>query len=99
MQGLFLEEEPIIGIVQNWLDETKYKRVCTAMIYREALDGLGSIPKKMSNILSDVMDKIDGWHLMKGKQRVEGYGIQKAYERDEQDLGFKPIDSEQIPFI
>lgn len=85
MQGLYLEEDPLVGIVEGWLkelSEDKYPRICTAMIYKEALGELGQMPKPMANHLADIMDSMAGWHRLPKKAKVKGYGSQRAYERD-----------------
>lgn len=100
-QDKYLEDDPRIGQIQGWLDslETdKYPRVCVPMIWAECFK-LFSIPSKpeVNQIHEIMMNSIHGWHRMKGRQRVGGYGVQRAYERDNENE-FIPIDDADTPF-
>lgn len=99
IQGDYLEEDGRIGIIQEWLDNLdvqKAPRVCTSMIYREALGEIGTPPKMITNQIADIMDsEIDGWQRTEKKVRIAGYGIQRGYERVPV---FKPLPKdEEIP--
>lgn len=79
----YLEDDPKIGMIQEWLDNTSYKRVCAMMLWKEALKNDYIAPKHQDiNAIHEIMkNNITGWHGV-GKQSCDGYGIQRAYEKD-----------------
>jgi hypothetical protein len=81
-QEAYLEEDPWVGIIQEWLDNTEHERVCVLMLWREALGHLYDEPKRSDiNALHSIMKKdVAGWALTK-KQRLGNYGIQRCYMR------------------
>lgn len=84
-QAAYQEEDPLIGIIQEWLDkQDTIDRVCVMMLWREALgnDVYNTLPDhKTVNRLHDIMkNSISGWEYV-GKQSVDNYGIQRCYER------------------
>lgn len=86
MQTAYLEEDPSVGIIQEWLDtNTEVNRVCVMQLWREALGHLYDDPKKQDiNALHVVMkNQISGWHYV-GRQRAGStYGVQRCYDRTE----------------
>lgn len=82
MRTAYLEEDPDIGIIQNWLDEKGLDRTCAVQLWREALNHPFEIfGKKDINRLHEIMkNSIDGWEYV-GRQRCGDYGIQRAYDR------------------
>ena len=97
-QAQYMEEDPNIGIIQNWLDNHAPDRVCIIMIWREALKHLYEDPtRKQVNELHNMMrNSITGWTYI-GKQSVADYGIQRAYKRQNErivndDIGEIPFD-------
>lgn len=93
MRTAYLEEDPNIGIIQEWLDTVNSDRVCVIQIWREALNHLyDDCPRKESNGIHDIMrNSINGWHYV-GLQRCGAYGNQRAYERNTEEI------SDEIPF-
>lgn len=84
-QEAYLEEDPYIGMVQEWLDTNEdIDRVCAIMLWREALQHAFNDPtKKDINELHDIMkNSIKGWKYV-GRQRVGVYGVQRCYVRTE----------------
>ena len=81
-QTAYLEDDPKIGIIQEWLDTSDKDRVCAMMIWREAL-GVDVIypTKKEINEIHDIMkNNINGWVAV-GRQKIKSYGVQRSYER------------------
>lgn len=86
-QESYLEEDPNIGVIQNWLDDNPGKsRVCVLMLWKEALGhAFDDIPRKMVNEIHDIMrNNITGFNYI-GKQFIAGYGTQRCYERQRQN--------------
>ena len=83
MRTAYLEEDPDIGIIQEWLDKAETDRVCAVQLWREALNhAFDQYAKKDINAIHEIMkNNITGWHSI-GRMRCGGYGIQRAYERD-----------------
>jgi predicted P-loop ATPase len=102
-QENYLEEDPWIGMIQEWLDSNiEVNRVCVIMLWREALGHLYDEPKRAEiNSLHSIMKKdIRGWYP-NGKQSVGKYGIQRCYERNlEHGLynNFEDDENYDIPF-
>lgn len=82
-QAAYLEDNPNIGIIQEWLDNCEKERVCAQMIWDSALKMSGVIPtRKDVNEIHEIMkNNIDGWKYV-GKQRIKegNYGRQRSYE-------------------
>ena len=79
----YTEEDPDVGIIQEWLDNGNHPaRVCVRMIWDKALNYIYTpIQPKDINRLHEIMkNSITGW-MSVGKQRCEGYGTQRCYER------------------
>ena len=83
MRTAYLEEDPDIGLIQEWLDKSETDRVCAVQLWREALSHpFDQYGKKDINAIHEIMkNNIKGWHSI-GKQRCGTYGFQRAYERD-----------------
>jgi hypothetical protein len=82
-QTAYLEEDPRVGVIQEWLDHTGYNRVCAIMLWREALGHEYDDPRPMDvNALHEIMkNNVTGWMYV-GKQRAgSGYGLQRCYDR------------------
>lgn len=81
-QIAYLEDDPNVGIIQEWLDTTSRDRVCALMLWKEALGQEFTMPKPkdVNNIHEIMKNSITGWEYV-GKQSNRGYGIQRSYER------------------
>lgn len=96
-QTAYLEEDPKIGIIQEWLDKTDNDRVCVIMLWREALGHTFDDPKPSDvNSLHDIMrNSVAGWKYVGKKKAKNPYGTQRCYDRIEQ---FLDATAEEIPF-
>ena len=83
MRTAYLEEDPDIGLIQEWLDKSETDRVCAVQLWREALSHpFDQYAKKDINAIHEIMkNNIKGWHSV-GRMRCGTYGIQRAYDRD-----------------
>ncbi len=87
MQTRFLEEDPRVGLIQEWLDSCTFERVCATMIYRYALGNTDKTPSKRetNEIHSLMRTSIKGWQPYSkskdGKARVDGFGVCRCFER------------------
>jgi predicted P-loop ATPase len=93
-QQQYTEDDPDIGIIQEWLNTTDYERVCVSMLWSEALqmDMTKPTPKEINHIHDIMKNSITGWKYV-GKQKIIGsYGIQRAYSRTA-----KVIDPDEKP--
>ena len=79
----YLEDDPKIGMIQKWLDDTDNDRVCAMMIWKEALGNVYTEPKHQDiNAIHEIMkNNITGWRACKGKVRCGKYGPQRSYDR------------------
>lgn len=97
MQTAYLEEDQDVGIIQQWLDGTNKKRVCVAMLWKEALKHEYEIlSRKDANRLHEIMKNVfaDKWKYV-NKQSCDAYGIQRCYERKDDFLTVNP---DETPF-
>lgn len=112
MQQAFTPEDSKTGIIQEWLDNCKYKSVCSIMIYKEALKQEYQEPKEWElREISNIMNKsITGWKkhpTSDAKVRFVGYGKQRAWDKIVCDTvpnnlspgDFKQLDLEQVKEI
>lgn len=81
-QSSYTEDDPDVGIIQNWLDTEADDRVCIKMIWDKPLrNSWQQITRAESNRLHDIMkNQISGWKYA-GKQSCGDYGIQRCYQR------------------
>lgn len=81
-QNEYLEEDPKIGIIQNYLDGLKSDEVCAIEIYRKALNNLGNpMPKEINEIHNTMQHSIEGWEKIGKSKRFGEYGVQRGYRR------------------
>lgn len=97
-QAGYLEEDPYIGMVQEYLDTHAIDRVCIMMLWREALGHeYDDPPRKIVNELHDIMrNNVTGW-TYSGKQRMEKYGCQRCYDRTATGK-FIDTEGEKVPW-
>lgn len=97
-QTHYLEENPRIGMIQEWLDRCEHDRVCAMMIWREALGHEFDEPqlKSVNEIHNIMRNSVAGWKYI-GKQKMGIYGIQRTYERADKD-NFIDAEGVEIPF-
>ena len=88
-QTAYLEEDPDIGIIQQWLDTCDDDRVCAVQLWKEALGHtFDRYERKNINAIHEIMkNSITGWNYV-GKQRCGDYGLQRAYDRDAVEIPF-----------
>jgi hypothetical protein len=94
-QSEYLEEDPRIGLIQEYLDNhPDVDRVCALMLWRDALGHEYDEPQHRDiNAIHDIMkNSITGWKSI-GKQLIKGYGISRCYQRIAEfiDTGDEPI--------
>ena len=94
-QQQYTEEDPFIGIIQEWLDTTNHDRVCAVMIWDEALDmsAIKPSPKEINHIHDIMKNSITGWKYIGIQRNGSNYGNQRSYEREKQI-----INTDKVPF-
>ena len=99
MQERYMEEDPRIGIIQEWLDTSEHSRVCVAMIWKEALGNDYGEPKRVDVREShDIMrNAVADWEPV-GKRRCGEYGVQRCYERVSKFKEVTENEEKQLPF-
>lgn len=97
-QASYLEEDPYIGMIQEYLDTHDINRVCVMMLWREALGHeFDDPPRKIVNEIHDIMrNNVSGW-VYSGKQRIEKYGCQRCYDRTATEE-FADATGEKVPW-
>lgn len=97
-QGAYQEDDPYIGVIQAWLDQTKEERVCALMIWKEAMLIEYSVPTRRDiNAIHEIMkNNIKGWEFV-GRQRIsKEYGVQRCYVRKK--TVYVDVDASEVPF-
>ena len=81
-QTAYMEEDPDIGIIQEWLDRNEEDRVCVKMLWDNPLkNSCIGISRQETNRLHDIMkNSITGWKYV-GRQKCGKYGVQRCYQR------------------
>ena len=99
MQERYTEEDPRVGMIQEWLDRTDKDRVCAMMLWREALKNEYGDPKQHDiRTIHDIMrNSIVGW-LPVGRQKCGDYGVQRSYEKVARFVEVPPEDEKKLPF-
>ena len=99
MQTRYQEEDPRVGLIQEWLDRTESDKVCAVQLWREALGNDYGEPR-LSDVRSihDIMrNAVVGWRAC-GKRRCGEYGVQRCYERVAKFTEIPENEAEQLPF-
>ena len=99
MQERYMEEDPRIGLIQEWLDTSEHSRVCVAMIWKEALGNDYGEPKRVDvREIHDIMrNSVADWEPV-GKRRCGEYGVQRCYERVSKFKEITENEEKQLPF-
>lgn len=99
MQERYMEEDPRVGIIQEWLDTSEHDRVCVAMIWKEALGNDYGEPKRVDvREIHDIMrNSVADWEPV-GKRRCGEYGVQRCYERVSKFKEITENEEKQLPF-
>ena len=99
MQERYMEEDPRVGIIQEWLDTSEHDRVCVAMIWKEALGNDYGEPKRVDvREIHDIMrNAVADWEPV-GKRRCGEYGVQRCYERIAKFKEVTENEEKQLPF-
>lgn len=87
IQEGYLEEDPDIGLIQEWLGKHEGDVVCAVQLWKEALGReYERYGRKEINAIHEIMkNNITGWEAV-GKIRCDNYGVQRAYRRISQKV-------------
>lgn len=81
LRDSFEIDDPMVGMIQNWLDNRTDDYVCNAVIAIEVFGG-SKEDKKLINGISEIMrTKIKGWERNGTHTFCNGIGRQKCYTR------------------
>jgi len=106
----FMPEDVMLGQIQGFLENTKATKVCSVMLYREALGNAHGDPSPWdTRKINDIMNsgQIKGWSYFRNPRSFGAYGRQRGWERQLTDDnagqatldGFLPVsENEPIPF-
>lgn len=81
------EDDYRVGIIADYLSAPERSRVCVIEIWKEALHEIASPKRQESNAIAAILDNMDGWERKK-TARCGEYGIQRAWERVEEEYEF-----------
>lgn len=102
MQLEHLEEDPWVGLIQNYLEHANCTRVNATMVWTEGFEKQPADLKRaeISRILTIMRNDISGWKEI-GPARLSGFGNRTiCFERETLPEPFEDVtqDSEDIPF-
>lgn len=80
VQEEFEEDDPMIGMIQNWLDLNQHEYVCNKQIATEVLNVDNPDAGLIRRITEIMNNSIKGW-VRRGTHRFPGIGKQKCYVR------------------
>lgn len=94
-QTEYMEEDPDVGIIQEWLNKSNKNRVCVKMIWDMALKMEHMQMSRMeTNRLHNIMkNQVEGWRYI-GMQKCGDYGTQRSYERIKNEV----IEENELPW-
>ena len=88
----FLEEDPTVGIIQEYLNNTPKQTICAMDLWLDALNEDGRPKRHESNRLHAIMrNEVTGWVAI-GNKRTSSYGVQKCYQREKEPLQWVAVD-------
>ncbi len=97
MQAHFLEDNPMTGQIQEYLDNNTSGRVCAIELWENALGNSGNPSVYEINRIHSIMqDEIVGWERKTRKQKCGNYGVQRCYEKRKD--GFIDVAGLENPF-
>ena len=99
IQEEFLSEDTDLGMIQAFMEETAEEKVCSKMLYEDALNKLGEPTKRDTDAICETVNQLirDGrlpqWRRFDGPRRFSRYGKQRGWERIpvEGPTGFEEI--------
>ena len=99
MQQDFMQEDALAGMIYAFLEDFTGDRVCSKMLYAEALDHPYNQPQSWeTREICEIVNTgiangaIQGWQAYKTAKRYAKYGSQKGWERIKD-----PVHSDDIP--
>lgn len=104
LQEDFKEDDPLIGMIQSWLDSYEDDYVCNVQIAENVLGIEGKPDKRIIKQISDTMNNsITGW-IKGATHRFDNYGKQRCYQRKRDNDGFVDLEQnvttqERLPFV
>ena len=87
-QAKYMQEDPWIGMIQEYLDNHPDQRVCSKLLWDEALFPDMNVQGKSPDWkhITDIMNmNVTGWHQLDKRARCGKYGVQICYEADKQE--------------
>lgn len=110
----FMQEDTQAGMIYAFLDDYKGDRVCSKLLYEEALGNSGKPMDWETRAICEIVNAgitngmIKGWTAYKHPKRYKKYGSQKGWERVNRnssgDSDFRQLTDEEavqmeIPFL
>lgn len=98
-QAKYMQDDPWIGLIQEYLDSHPNERVCSKLLWDRALEfeGKQGKPQDWKHITDIMTMNVTGWHQLDKRVRCGRYGIQACYEINKDELVRIP-EEEQVPF-
>lgn len=99
IQEEFLTEDTDLGMILAFMEETTKEKVCSKMLYEEALKKQGDPTKRDTDSICEIVNQLikDGrlsqWKRFEGPRRFSRYGKQRGWERvaNEEPVNFEEI--------
>ena len=80
MQQQFREDDPEVGMIQEYLDQHKDKPICAIELWELALKNSGKPQKHEINQIHVIMSQeVERWEREDRKRRCGNYGVQRCY--------------------
>ena len=103
-----MQEDPFAGMIYSFLEDCGYDRVCSKLLYAEALDHPYNQPQSWeTREICEIMNTgianstIKGWQAYKNPKRYAKYGSQKGWERikEKPSVDNQITSDDDLPFI
>lgn len=92
----FEEDDPMVGVIQQWLDDCNEDYVCNLMIASKVFNEDNPERKFVNRIQDIIVNSINGWER-RGTHRFKEYGKQKCYARKRLS-DFVECENMKLPF-
>lgn len=94
LQEDFKEDDPMIGMIEKWLEDEKITCTCNMQIAKEVFDMDEPDRKFLNRIAAVMLNDIPGWKK-EGTSTFKPFGRQKCYVKD---ADFEDYQEPELPF-
>lgn len=101
LQVMHTEDDPRVGLIQQYADRCRDDRICAAQLFTQALshDMKDLTRRDIADIHQIMGNQIRGWRRSPAKQRCGTFGTQLCYVREDGVKRLEEDPDEENPFL